>query len=733
MHDADDAINLGSVGQSGGNPFLNIKLLIQVALQTGADAIHPGYGYLSENAQFADEVRKAGIIFIGPNSSAITTLGDKREAKQYLSEHEPSVPLIPGYIGSSSQGIQLSDLEKESERIGFPVIIKASAGGGGRGLRIVHDRSALKAEFERAQSEAQRSFGLNVCILEKYIEAGKHIEVQILGDQHGNVISLWERDCSVQRRHQKVIEESPCPWLNRSQREAICAVATRIGRLLRYEGAGTVEFILDIATGQFYFLEVNARLQVEHPITEECTGLDIVALQLYVASGGNLASLQQLDSVPQNGHAIECRLCAEDPARNFAPQHGLVRLWAPPLPLVGSQRIRYETAISSGAKVSIYFDSMIAKIVVWAPTRAAAIEQMARVLADTACLGVTTNQLFLQACLRHQAFHRPDYTTSFIQSNLDDLLRNPYSSGLGLPLNLLSIIPSLFLRNSRERKEVAVGGARPIFGSVRRGFRNQRFDRVNQLCDIVAVYDAKQGTSMNSQICIWGFDGGETNKAVVQIAPVPELGPKPEAKTYGTTSDESGLLDATRAYNMLSVALRSGALEEKSLTCAVYVHKAQSKVIDMVGWSESVPWNIGRIEASINKSKVLAYVATGDPLSVAIEQDTGSALRLLCHFPVLGGPMEFHCYSPLSYFESQRPTTTSGGKASDAVINAPMPCKVLQVLKKAGDKVKAGEVVMVIESMKMEIAISAGMDGLFETSIAEGDAVNEGAPLCTFT
>lgn len=698
---------------------MNIDLLVQTALEAKADAIHPGYGYLSENARFADAVRAAGIIFIGPSSSAINTLGDKREAKEYLSKHEPSVPLIPGYTGSS-QGVQLSDLQEQSEKIGFPIMVKASAGGGGKGLRIVHEASALETEFNRAQSEAQRSFGLGDCILEKYIEAGKHVEVQILGDSHGKVVSLWERDCSVQRRHQKIIEESPCPWLSQEKREDMCAVAVKIGELLRYEGAGTVEFILDLATGKFYFLEVNARLQVEHPITEECTNLDIVSLQLYVASGGSLAQLPRIQNIPQIGHAIECRLCAEDPSRDFSPQHGLIRVWSPAS--VGNQEhVRFETAIESGARVSIYFDSMIAKIVVWAPTRAMAIEKMSRVLAETVCIGVSTNQLFLQACLNHEGFRRVDYSTAFIPSNLDSLLASLNPANHGLPLDLYSIVPSLFSRRLR-------GQDRPksMFGNVRLGFRNQTFDKVNALSDIITRYNYAQGKDEDPQICRLDFNPDPKTQRrglSVKIAPLPEV----SSNTEEGQEELSGSVLVTKAYNSLSASLRSGKVPNES-EYPVNIHFMNN---DSIKFEGGTTCETGRVEISVGRTKIQGIVATGDSFFSRSENDTGGYLKLFCHFPTIGAPLEYRCYSALSYYESQR-VAAAGSEAAAGIISAPMPCKVLQILKKSGDQVKVGEVVMIIESMKMEITITASKDGVFEPSVEEGQAVNEGVKMCSF-
>ncbi|CEJ81630.1 hypothetical protein VHEMI01749 [[Torrubiella] hemipterigena] len=391
----DELIRLGSIDQAGGNLYLNAELVVKVALDAGADGIHPGYGYLSENADFATAVLAARIKFIGPSASTMSTLGDKRSAKAFLRENDPTVPLIPGFAGSSSNANV--DMDKVAKQIGYPIMLKASAGGGGKRMRIVSNPEQLQSGLERAQPEAQRFFGSSDCILEKYIEAYKHIEIQIIGDSHGNVASLGERDCSVQRRHQKVIEETPSPWLTAEKRQEMSDVAVRIGQLLHYENAGTVEFVFDVATSNFYFLEVNTRLQVEHPITEEVTRLDIVSLQLYVAAGGNLLQLEPLQNIPQIDYAIECRLYAEDPGREFYPSHGLIRLWQPAtFTPFANRTVRFETGIDTGSRISIYFDSMIAKIIVWEPNTALARATMRRVLAETACVGVATNHLFSQ-------------------------------------------------------------------------------------------------------------------------------------------------------------------------------------------------------------------------------------------------------------------------------------------------------------------------------------------------
>ncbi|KEF59069.1 uncharacterized protein A1O9_03912 [Exophiala aquamarina CBS 119918] len=708
--EADEAVHLGSIDRPTGNPFLNIEDLVKTALACKADAIHPGYGYLSENAQFADAVRAAGIIYVGPSSQAILTLGDKRSAKEYLLEHEPSIPLIPGYAGSFSG----KELEEQASKIGFPVMIKASAGGGGRGMRIVRDQASLQEEVELAQSEAQRSFGSSDCILEKYIASGKHVEVQIMGDSSGEVMSLWERDCSVQRRHQKIIEESPCTWLSQEQRERICAAAVRIGQLLKYEGAGTVEFMVDIQTGEFYFLEVNARLQVEHPITEECTGFDIVSLQLYVASGGLLQHVNISGRVQQNGHAIECRLCAEDPDQNFAPQHGLVRLWQPS-PEYQGRDFRYETAIQSGGRVSIYFDSMIAKIVVWAPTRSLAIQKMVKVLANTPCVGVRTNQLFLQACLTHPSFNRVDYTTAFIPTNLEALLDYTNRS-LDFQLQTkLSVLAPLFGRTLQKTSRK--NNARSVFRSIRPGFRNQPYDKVNVHSDIATQYDAAANSETHPRIYTWDYDHSTT----CRVGTVPK-----NTVPQDLDGKQSATSAVTNAYNLLSSSLRDGHVRG-SENFDVHIHSIAS---DTISAEQEQPWKVGKMAVSIDQTLINVTVATEDLFEAASEIDTAGSRKVYLHIPTLGTFIEYRCYSLLSYFESQRSAVAGGADASGGAVTAPMPCKVLRVLKKNGDSVKIGEIVMVVESMKMEINISASKDGVFETSVRQGDGVDQGVVLC---
>lgn len=719
MRDADKAINIGSIDRGARSPFLDIDILVRAARDTGAQAIHPGYGYLSENPDFASRAAEAGLIFIGPSPSAMSTLGDKRSSKAYLKGHAPDVPLIPGFAGSDQDPEALG---KAASGIGFPVMLKASAGGGGKGMRIVREAEQLQHELERAQSEARRSFGQSDCILEKYIESSKHVEIQIMGDSHGEVISLFDRDCSVQRRHQKVIEETPCTFLMEETRKEMCATAVRIAKLIGYANAGTVEFVVDIQTNRFYFLEVNARLQVEHPITEEVTGLDLVSLQLFVAAGGSLRSIPAVQDITQRGHAIECRLCAEDPQREFFPEHGDVHLWRPADGSLGPGRdVRYETAIETGSSVSIYFDSMIAKLIVWAPTRALAIEKTARALAHTACVGVKTNQLFIQSCLLHRAFRDPAYTTSLIPQHLAELLQPPLNTPKpSETMQALSIIPALAVRKLADYG-VAAPHQKP-FNSVRRQFRNQRFDPVSIHCDIVTISDwphkTSEGAGSAAQLmCLWKSQESPASADADQVfvRPVPQSRP---------TEDEtaSAASKATAQYNEISQALRAGTLAP-----------TQSYRVQVDSWRpigqplERRGSRVFTVEVSLNERKILAHVAIPSSRS---HTQVGRAKRIFCHFPVLGTFVEFGIDSLLSFSESLRSIAGTKGGAEEKVVTAPMPCKVLSVLKKSGDEVKSGDSVMVIESMKMEVNITVPSSGKFQTDFKQGDAVEEGKVLC---
>ncbi|MGY8663592.1 acetyl-CoA carboxylase biotin carboxylase subunit [Bradyrhizobium sp. UFLA05-109] len=406
VRQADQAVRIGEAPPA--QSYLNIPAIITAAKASGADAVHPGYGFLAENEAFAQACKDAGLVFIGPSPLAIEAMGNKAGAKEIMKK--AGVPIVPGYQGTDqSDEVMLA----EAAKIGFPVMIKAVAGGGGRGMRLVTEVASFPGALRSARSEAKAAFGDPTVILERAIQNPRHIEIQVFGDAHGNAIHLGERDCSVQRRHQKLIEEAPSPAVTPQLRARMGEVAVAAVKALRYEGAGTLEFLLD-ESGAFYFMEMNTRLQVEHPVTEAITGLDLVELQLRVARGEPLPVKQQ--DVKFDGHAIEVRLCSEDAAHEFMPQSGRMARWQVP------EGIRVEHALQSGTEIPPFYDSMIAKVISHGATREEARSRLLCGLEQLIAFGVTTNQAFLMSCLRHPGFARGEATTAFIGTHRDELL-----------------------------------------------------------------------------------------------------------------------------------------------------------------------------------------------------------------------------------------------------------------------------------------------------------------------
>ena len=397
---ADEAVCIGPspVNES----YLVQEKILQAARASGAEAIHPGYGFLSENADFARAVEDAGLVFVGPSPDAIHLMGNKAEAKRRMIAAQ--VPCVPGYEGADQSD---EVLLAEGDRIAPPLMVKAAAGGGGRGMRLVHDSAELANAIDLARAEAQSAFGSGELILEKAIIRPRHVEVQVFADTQGNTIHLGERDCSVQRRHQKVVEEAPCPVMTEELRAAMGAAAVAAAQSINYRGAGTVEFLLD-ESGKFYFLEMNTRLQVEHPVTELITGLDLVALQLQVAQGEPLGLTQE--DIKLEGHAIEVRLYTEDPTQDFLPTSGPVDLWSPP----GGTGIRVDSGICTGQEISPFYDPMVAKIIASGPTREIARLRLIEALKETVLFGTRHNRDFLLACLEKECFAQGQATTAFI-------------------------------------------------------------------------------------------------------------------------------------------------------------------------------------------------------------------------------------------------------------------------------------------------------------------------------
>ena len=406
VQQADDSVRIGPAPV--GDSYLNAEAIIAAARATKASAIHPGYGFLSENERFAEAVEDAGIVFVGPPAKAIYLMGNKAEAKRRMIA--AGVACVPGYEGEDQSD---ETLIKAADEIGYPVMIKAAAGGGGRGMRLVEKPAALPDALSMARSEAENAFGSDELIIEKAVARPRHVEIQVFADTHGNLIHLGERDCSVQRRHQKVIEEAPCPVMTQELRGAMGAAAIAAAKAVDYRGAGTVEFLLD-ASGEFYFLEMNARLQVEHPVTEMITGLDLVALQIGIAWGDVLPIAQE--DVRLDGHAIEARLYAEDPARDFLPATGRIALWRP----AGGEGVRVDAGISSGLEVSPYYDPMLAKVIAWGENRDVARLRLVRAIEETVLFGPETNAPFLADILRNPTFAAGEATTGLVGEAFPD-------------------------------------------------------------------------------------------------------------------------------------------------------------------------------------------------------------------------------------------------------------------------------------------------------------------------
>ncbi len=405
---ADEAYCIGS--SPSNESYLVIDKIIVVAKKSKADAIHPGYGFLSENAKFSDRCKKEGLIFIGPTAHVISTMGDKITARETMIN--AMVPVVPG----TKEAITDEDnAEKTASKVGFPVMIKASAGGGGKGMRLVKNKKDLRDGIRAAKSEAMASFGNDSVYIEKYIESPHHIEFQVLADQHGNTIHLCERECSVQRRHQKVIEETPSPFVTPELREKMGKDAVAAAQAVNYEGAGTIEFLVD-KDRNYYFLEMNTRLQVEHPITERVTGVDLVKEQIRIASGEKLNHKQS--DIKQNGHAIECRIYAEDTDNNFMPSPGIIQNITQP----SGPGVRVDGYVYPGYEIPLFYDPMISKLITWAEDRSSSINRMKRALKEYKINGVKTSINFLEKVMVNKQFARGIYDTHFIDENLDELI-----------------------------------------------------------------------------------------------------------------------------------------------------------------------------------------------------------------------------------------------------------------------------------------------------------------------
>jgi propionyl-CoA carboxylase alpha chain len=591
--EADEAVRLTT-------SYLDAKAIVEAARATGAGAVHPGYGFLSENAGFASAVMSAGLVWVGPQPEAIERMGDKLAAKALAQKLD--VPVLPG-----------SDDASDGAAVGYPLLVKAAAGGGGKGMRVVESADALEEAVAAARREAQGGFGDDRVFLERYVSRARHIEIQILGDAHGNAVHLGERECSIQRRQQKIVEESPSPRVDAALRQAMGEAALRLVSALRYESAGTVEFLVDDDTGEFFFLEVNTRLQVEHPVTEAVTGIDLVREQLRIARGEELGYGQ--DDVSFRGSAIEVRLYAEDPANDFLPVTGTLVAFEPS----PSPEVRWDSGVQSGSVVGTDFDPMLAKVIAHAPTRAEAAGRLALALERTHLAGLVTNRDFLVTALRTPEFLAGDTTTDFIERVAP---------------------PRVLLLDDAELEQMARVGALWVQGANR------------------------------AQAQVW-------------------------------THVQSGWRNARLPHQ--EVVLRSGERELR----VRYRSRRDGSFELADGTSARVhAWAEDGIDVEIGGRRSKARVAR-------------AAHRLTVHGP--HGDVEF---------EIAPRFVVPGAEEDSGGFVARMPGKVIDLRVRVGDAVRAGEVLVVLEAMKMEHPMSAPEDGVVtEVRVAEGDQVEAGTLL----
>jgi len=599
VQEADEAVRLP-------DSYLDAEAVLAAAQGTGAEAIHPGYGFLSENAAFARAVTEAGIRWVGPSPDVIESMGDKIAAKRVAVE--AGVPTLP------SSEDPAADAPTIEATVGYPLLVKASAGGGGKGMRIVESAVDLADAVQSAQREALSGFGDETVFLERYVASSRHVEIQILGDAHGNVVHLGERECSIQRRHQKIVEESPSPIIDAEMRTAMGEAALSLARHMGYESAGTVEFLVDDVTREFFFLEVNTRLQVEHPVTEEVTGIDLVREQLRVAGGAELGYDQ--GDIDWTGSAIEVRLYAEDPDNDFLPATGTLSAYRP----ADEPTVRWDSGVEEGSVVGVDFDPMLAKVIAHAPTRAEAAGRLALALERMHLGGVVTNRDFLAATLRNEAFLAGDTTTDFIERV------DPAGSQAAPDTAMAAIVAAMWIQG-----------------------RNRADDRV------------------------WGFA-----RSNFRTGSLP-----PQSIEFETATDETHRIEYSLRRNG-GFTLGSGE--------TVLVHE----------------WTPDDIELEIDGRRLRAAVTVADGVGYVTLGRTTVTLPVKPRFAIPG---------------SELPT---GG------LVAPMPGSVIELRCAIGDTVAAGQVLVVLEAMKMEHHITAPFDGtVTELPIAVGDQVENGALLLT--
>ncbi len=682
--DADVSMRLG--GRSATDSYLNIDKVLDAAARSGADGVHPGYGFLSENAAFAQAVIDAGLIWVGPPPHAIAAMGDKLAAKDVMVAAEvPTLPSVRVTDDMSDDALRAAALE-----VGLPVLVKASAGGGGKGMRIVDDADQLTAAVAAARREAAGAFGDDTVFLERYLRAPRHVEIQVLGDMHGNLVHCFERECSIQRRHQKVIEEAPSPAVTPALRERMGAAAVAAVRAIGYHSAGTVEFLLD-GTGdsaEFWFLEVNTRLQVEHPVSEAITGLDLVREQIRVAVGEELGYGQ--DDLTIGGHAIEARLYAEEPAREFLPQTGTVELWQP----AAVPPARFDSGIELGSVVGTEFDPMLAKVIVAAPRRSQAALGLAAALDRTRIGGVVTNRDFLAAVLRSEEFLAGDTTTDFIErTGIVERMGEATSplSPRGQFLHAAAGVVAL-TSQSRNRSEATA------LGFMSSGYRNSVMpDEVLPLSavesdvgelDLSVAYRRRRDGS-------FGMHVGPRD-ADALYAP-PPIDPASNGDENHASSQHEFNEFVMRPH---SVQIRPVAVDVASETTDTPPAGDFDAALDVSIDGLRGTWQVSHRASNWYVTGPMSGLTT-DPSADLVS--SSATLRGRSRFP------DAHA------------ATVEGG------LVAPMPGKVLIVNVAAGDRVREGQVLVVLEAMKMEHQITAPTDGhAAEVRVGVGDQIDNG-------
>jgi acetyl-CoA carboxylase biotin carboxylase subunit len=610
---ADEAVHLGPAAAS--ESYLNIERIIEAARRTRAEAIHPGYGFLSENAELAEACAAAGLVFIGPSPQAIRQMGLKSAGRQVAAAAD--VPTVPGYDGEDQSD---ETLLVQMRCIGFPVLIKASAGGGGKGMRLVHSESEVAEAIAGARREAEKAFGNGALLLEKFIAGARHVEVQILGDAHGHLVHLFERDCSLQRRHQKIIEESPSPAVNAELRERLGAAAVSVGRALGYTNAGTVEFIL-APTGEFYFIEVNTRLQVEHPVTELVTGLDLVRLQIEIAEGRPLQFAQA--DLRSAGHAIEARLYAEDPAHDFLPATGTIHEWLPPS---GIEGVRIDAGIERGLEVGIHYDPLLAKVVAHGADRDEAIRRLGYALRSLSIQGLMTNRDFLVRLLARDEFRQGRAHTGFISEHLPEL-----TGDRDAELSAASVVAAaLYLQKRWQAEDTLMKDLPPAY-------RNNPYRNPS-----VRLLIGKSEVEVS-----WRHLAGERFEVMA--------------------------FDNTTQARVLAFAQGSIRLELDGVQRLFHFTEV--------------------------KDRLLVHSSLGDC----------TITRLPRH--------------------PERQAAAEAGSH-----NSPMPGQVVKILVEAGQRVAAGDALLILEAMKMEQTMRAAVDGVVEAIlVSAGQVIGPGEALVNIT